>query len=652
MDKCKKGWSMNGYYIAGSVLTSIVMFFIFTSAYGENVGSIAVNLMYTNGDIADYGPVSLKIYQDFSSSPFKEIESLSGNPFNIVSLPIDHKYKIEAYANSMYSSVVYVDLQQSHQDVTINLPLPGGMRINAFYNDKTTPISNATVFIRSPDNKTWSYSPINNYGQSIRFWIAPTVSSDDYYIVDIKIGENLVYSQSPIYLRPGISQEIKVVTNWPPVINNLITVKVHGVQGSKDRFMVDMFDGNGHKVAESVLTPRGEAYFSNMIVGDYSFTAVNSSSGAKWGSLSATIDGFKSDFEIFESPKTSQYNQSNQQNQSIVSKPISTTVPLKITDCNCVAFRLDTVQDYWLDNVQTKIMDTFYQKGVDLTIGVIGNAFGNDNKLVNQIKIEKEKINIAINGWNFEDFTTLDQHAQEDLLGQAKNKIYSVSGITPSVFIPPYGKANNDTLFAMSATGIKYLSSVSVIVPPSSLKEKVHALPAKIIGGYFINQNTPSEQLLSSIKSAINNDGFAIITLNFQDFAQNNGTEKINMPNMTKIQKLEDLIDNLQNNGIKILGIKDMINEHTATQIPSWIKNNAKWWSDGTISDDDFIKGIQYLVQNEIIKVPRAQSSTSTIHTIPSWIKNNAKWWSDGTISDDDFIKGIQYLIDKGIIKA
>jgi hypothetical protein len=38
--------------------------------------------------------------------------------------------------------------------------------------------------------------------------------------------------------------------------------------------------------------------------------------------------------------------------------------------------------------------------------------------------------------------------------------------------------------------------------------------------------------------------------------------------------------------------------------IPQWIKNNAKWWSEGTIPDSDFLKGMQYLIQQGIIQVP------------------------------------------------
>ena len=39
-------------------------------------------------------------------------------------------------------------------------------------------------------------------------------------------------------------------------------------------------------------------------------------------------------------------------------------------------------------------------------------------------------------------------------------------------------------------------------------------------------------------------------------------------------------------------------------------------------------------------------------YQIPSWIKNNAKWWAEGTIGDSDFVQGIQYLITQGIIKV
>jgi len=86
--------------------------------------------------------------------------------------------------------------------------------------------------------------------------------------------------------------------------------------------------------------------------------------------------------------------------------------------------------------------------------------------------------------------------------------------------------------------------------------------------------------------------------------------------------------------------------------IPSWIKNNAKWWSSGQIEDSDFVKGIQYLIETGIMTLPETKSSVSqSSQQIPTWIKNNAGWWADNKISDSDFVSGIQYLINIGIIQ-
>jgi phosphate ABC transporter phosphate-binding protein len=38
-------------------------------------------------------------------------------------------------------------------------------------------------------------------------------------------------------------------------------------------------------------------------------------------------------------------------------------------------------------------------------------------------------------------------------------------------------------------------------------------------------------------------------------------------------------------------------------QIPKWIRDNAKWWAEGQISDQDYINGLQYLIQQGILKV-------------------------------------------------
>ncbi len=89
-----------------------------------------------------------------------------------------------------------------------------------------------------------------------------------------------------------------------------------------------------------------------------------------------------------------------------------------------------------------------------------------------------------------------------------------------------------------------------------------------------------------------------------------------------------------------------------SAEIPGWIKNNAEWWSSGQIDDNSFVQGIQWLIENDIMRIPETQQGTgSGSNEIPSWIKNNAEWWSQGLISDNDFVQGIQWLIENGIMK-
>ena len=45
-------------------------------------------------------------------------------------------------------------------------------------------------------------------------------------------------------------------------------------------------------------------------------------------------------------------------------------------------------------------------------------------------------------------------------------------------------------------------------------------------------------------------------------------------------------------------------------------------------------------------------SSESSDYQIPKWIRDNAKWWAEGLITDEDYINGLQYLISQGILKV
>ncbi|NHH98949.1 hypothetical protein DYY66_2261 [Candidatus Nitrosotalea sp. FS] len=147
------------------------------------------------------------------------------------------------------------------------------------------------------------------------------------------------------------------------------------------------------------------------------------------------------------------------------------------------------------------------------------------------------------------------------------------------------------------------------------------------------NQSMLNEKIMSSIKDTVHASGYAIVTLNFQDYAQNNGTIKTNVPDMQKIQDLQSLIDNIRSSGYHIT---------TINELPNSFKPQAQWatsvyqWSQDKISSVDLLKSM-------------AQQGTmdigSNLTTIPSWVKHDAKLQTTGQISDDEFLNAIQYLV-------
>jgi len=85
--------------------------------------------------------------------------------------------------------------------------------------------------------------------------------------------------------------------------------------------------------------------------------------------------------------------------------------------------------------------------------------------------------------------------------------------------------------------------------------------------------------------------------------------------------------------------------------LPFWIKELAKMWiNQPLVTDKDFARAIEYLIQVEIIKIPYTEPGGETISSIPEWIKNNAGWWIEGKISDTEFVLALQYLVKTGII--
>lgn len=85
-------------------------------------------------------------------------------------------------------------------------------------------------------------------------------------------------------------------------------------------------------------------------------------------------------------------------------------------------------------------------------------------------------------------------------------------------------------------------------------------------------------------------------------------------------------------------------------KIPQWIKVNAEWWITNQISDLEFLEGMDFLFEKQIISVPEREVIAESQWRIPQWVKIPAEWWYEEKISDDDFLNTIENLVKRKII--
>ncbi|MCV0400054.1 MAG: polysaccharide deacetylase family protein [Nitrosarchaeum sp.] len=328
--------------------------------------------------------------------------------------------------------------------------------------------------------------------------------------------------------------------------------------------------------------------------------------------------------------------------------------------CNCVAFRLDDIQDYFITDVQMALIETFQKNNVELTIGIIANNIGRDMDMTDFLSniSDKPGIEFANHGWDNEPITQFDTVGQEMLLLKSNNKIASLFGVKPTVFIPPQNSYNDETIAALTSLGFTHLSSeLDFTTPPFPLSgQTLYHFPETAFTGKLnedrtrfvgLGSNTTFEQM----KESISEHGFAVITLHPQEFSLFYNQNYQNKVNSAQIEQLEALFSKIQEYNINTVLISEINTEpNQKVLVPQWIKNNAKWWIENRVSTEEFLNSLEFLISTKIIHVSQTEQTDNASH-IPNWIQQNIGWWVDGRISDSEFVFATEFLIQNGIIQ-
>ncbi len=152
--------------------------------------------------------------------------------------------------------------------------------------------------------------------------------------------------------------------------------------------------------------------------------------------------------------------------------------------------------------------------------------------------------------------------------------------------------------------------------------------------------------------TANDTDGLKIITFEFEPTTV---MDEITL--MTRVwDERKNVVNNYFTDAIKIVDVDSSQSAKASTiqpEIPTWIKQNAGWWAEGKIDNVSFLGGVGFLIKNNIISISEEYSENNYDEkesNIPDWVRQTSKWWSDDLISDGDFIKSLEFLINNKMI--
>ena len=83
---------------------------------------------------------------------------------------------------------------------------------------------------------------------------------------------------------------------------------------------------------------------------------------------------------------------------------------------------------------------------------------------------------------------------------------------------------------------------------------------------------------------------------------------------------------------------------YNIVQIPNWFKQITQFWINQNISDEQYIKTLDFLLSEKVIHIPTFKFKNEKETDIPIWIRINAQKWINDEISDDEFAIVLDWL--------
>ncbi|MDH3278261.1 MAG: 6-bladed beta-propeller [Nitrosopumilus sp.] len=252
--------------------------------------------------------------------------------------------------------------------------------------------------------------------------------------------------------------------------------------------------------------------------------------------------------------------------------------------CNCVVFRMDDVQDFFIHDLQIMIFDEFTTRGEKLTIGPIANFFNQtvpDQTLVDAAiaGVTSGQFELFNHGWNHTDFTNPAETNQLTNMTAAQNKLTLLFPAPPNIFVPPFNLFNNETETVMNGLNMTILSSQvssepvpeDIFVADGNKNTAGSGLYHLPVSAFFEEPVPPSSppidhnatSILADIDASILERGYAVVLFHPFEFSKFTGEWPNKVYNGTldtaQYQDLTDVIDGVIAKGYSIKTFNEVV---------------------------------------------------------------------------------------------
>jgi peptidoglycan/xylan/chitin deacetylase (PgdA/CDA1 family) len=236
---------------------------------------------------------------------------------------------------------------------------------------------------------------------------------------------------------------------------------------------------------------------------------------------------------------------------------------------------MDDIQDDWIQFANLTLMDIFMSKNQSLSLGLIMKRVDNDPKLMAKIceGIQRGLFELALHGWDHEEYTNLSEQEQHDSLKKANEKMQQLFGQRSDIFIPPFTHFNDSTLNAMHQLHMRIISpnvvsdkNIFYTTGPGSFSHddyQIYHFPQTAGFETFPNYNQLSKvsvnRILSDIDFSIEKYGYAVITMHPQGFVKTEDGKFTSVLDEQQINNLKYIIDSILSKNIKIVSFSKLL---------------------------------------------------------------------------------------------